>query len=122
MDRLSNADKGAETVSLLVGQHERGGVAVAKAHDDFMGYGSWFVTLVLAAQDHPELGRQLLAILSLVNFNRRSLLNGWIQELRLQPMTRALVQALLPLTDSAIAGRTISVLQEKIRGEIGKCE
>jgi len=68
-----------------------------------------FVNLIHTAQEDPEVGDRLRTILALDSFNRRSLLNTWLEELGLQNAPADFIRALSYLLDDEVA-RTASEL------------
>ena len=63
------------------------------------------------AQEDPELRKTLESILTLDAFNRKSLLNTWLQDLRLQRAPQDLISALSCLLEDAVAQKALEVLR-----------
>jgi hypothetical protein len=69
-----------------------------------------FVTLIRVAQEDPEVKEQLSAILRLDDFNRKSALNTFLQEMQLKQAPREFVEVaekvleILTDNDSSTAG------------------
>ncbi len=71
-----------------------------------------FITLLRVAREDPEVCKSLKAILSLDSFNRRSLLNTWLEQMQFQNAPSELIQALSGLTDDDVAARALKVIEE----------
>jgi hypothetical protein len=69
-----------------------------------------FVALIQAALEDSEMRKQLLAIVRLDSFSRRSLLGTYISSLQLQGAPPELVEALNCLKDDMIAEKTRELL------------
>ena len=72
-----------------------------------------FVTLIQVAQEDLEVKKQLLAILALDSFNRKSSLNSLIDEMRLKDAPAPFVSAIANLLDDEIAKKALAVIQGK---------
>ena len=75
-----------------------------------MGDNQTFVTLVAAAREDPQLSHSLLAVLNLPSFQRQSLLNSIIQEMRLRSEDTDLIAAVAALRDDDVAARAAELL------------
>ena len=62
-----------------------------------------FVRLIQAAQDDPEFRKELIAILSLDSFNRRSVLNAFIDNMQRDSVPEDLIAAMADLLDDDVA-------------------
>lgn len=71
-----------------------------------------FVTLLSVAQDSPQIRVQLLSILRHTPFQRKSLINTWLEDLKLAGAPRELQNALSALLDEDVADRALLLLQE----------
>jgi hypothetical protein len=71
-----------------------------------------FVTMIQLAQEDPEIRATLLAILSKDEFNRTSMLNTYIEEMRLKGAPASFISAIACLLDSGVAQKAYAVLQE----------
>jgi hypothetical protein len=80
--------------------------AQKKANDDN------FVTLLSVAHDSPQIRVQLLSILRHTPFQRKSLINTWLEDLKLAGAPRELQNALSALLDEDVADRALLLLQE----------
>ncbi len=80
--------------------------AQKKANDDS------FVTLLSVAHDSPQIRVQLLSILRHTPFQRKSLINTWLEDLKLAGAPRELQNALSALLDEDVADRALLLLQE----------
>lgn len=69
-----------------------------------------FVALIAAAQDDRAIRKRVLAIARLDAFNRASLLNTLLCDLKLQGAPVELLSSLMYLKDDDIALRTLEVL------------
>jgi hypothetical protein len=72
-----------------------------------------FITLIRVAQEDPEIRQQLLAILSQSSFNRTSILNSYIEDLRLKQAPEEFTVAIACLLDDDIAQKALDILKEK---------
>lgn len=70
-----------------------------------------FVTLISVAQDSPQIRVQLLSILDQTPFQRQSLINTWIEDLKLAGAPRELQTALTALLDEEVADRARLLLR-----------
>jgi len=80
--------------------------AQKKANDDN------FVTLLSVAHDSPQIRVQLLSILRHTPFQRKSLINTWLEDLKLAGAPPELQNALSALLDEDVADRALLLLQE----------
>ena len=80
--------------------------AQKKANDDN------FVTLLSVAHDSPQIRVQLLSILRHTPFQRKSLINTWLEDLKLAGAPSELQNALSALLDEDVADRALLLLQE----------
>ena len=71
-----------------------------------------FVRLLQVAQEEPDIRMRLISILSQDDFQRSSLLNTWIEELKLQKAPRAFIKALSYLLDESVANTALRLLVE----------
>ncbi len=69
-----------------------------------------FVTLIRVAQEDPEVKEQLAAILRLDDFNRKSALNTFLQQMHLKPAPREFVSAVASLLDDEVAEKVLKIL------------
>ena len=81
-----------------------------------MGDNETFVHLIQIAREETEIRRQMLGILSLDAFNRKSALNIFIQEMNPKDAPREFVSAISSLLDDGVARRALEILNED-RGE-----
>ena len=77
---------------------------------DFLSDNDTFVTLVRVAREDPEIGKRLVSILALDDFNRRSALNTWIEQMRYQQAPSAFVSAVAALIDDDIARKVLEMI------------
>ena len=70
-----------------------------------------FVALMRVAQEDPEIQSQLIFILSQNRFNRVSILNSYIENLRLRQAPRDFISALACLLDDDIAQKALKILK-----------
>jgi hypothetical protein len=73
-----------------------------------------FITLIQVASENREMGKRLKAILSMDSFNRKSMLNTWIEELRMKQAPASLITSLAFLLDDKIAETAFAVIAESI--------
>lgn len=66
--------------------------------------------LMVVAQRDPEIHDQLIAILRQDDFSRQSMLNTWINELKLESAPVSLIRALTALLDNDRAYRALAIL------------
>ena len=77
-----------------------------------MGDNQTFVTLVAAAREDPQLSHSLLAVLNLPSFQRQSLLNSIVQEMRLRSEAADLIAAVAALRDDGVAAKAVELMGE----------
>jgi len=71
-----------------------------------------FITLMRVAREDADVRRKLLAILSQTDFNRTSMLNTLIDEMRLKSAPSEFVAAIACLLDYEVASRTLQMLKD----------
>jgi hypothetical protein len=71
-----------------------------------------FVSLVQLMQDDSNLRDKLLPLMALDSFNRKSALNSWLEELKLQRAPTEIISALACLVDDAIAAKILEISGE----------
>ena len=69
-----------------------------------------FVTLMRVAQEEPEVGKMLRAILAQPPFHRRSMLNSLVQDMALEGADRDFVSAVECLLDNDVAAKAVEFL------------
>ncbi|MFC1505035.1 hypothetical protein ACFL5W_00820 [Thermodesulfobacteriota bacterium] len=74
----------------------------------------YFITLMRVAEEDKDILRQLLAILSQTDFNRTSMLNTLIDEMRLKKAPSEIIAALVCLLDHKVAHRALQMLGDHI--------
>ncbi len=72
-----------------------------------------FLRLVQVAQEEPQIRKTLKSILGLDNFNRKSALNTWLEELKLKQAPIEFIDALSCLLDDDIARKTLAIIREQ---------
>ena len=70
-----------------------------------------FITLIRVAREDSEIRQQLLQILRLDAFHRQSLLNSWIEDLRMKNAPKELIRSLLCLVDDDIAEKAAELIE-----------
>jgi hypothetical protein len=75
-----------------------------------------FVTLVQVGQEDPEVRQQLTAILRLDNFNRKSALNTFIEQMRLKQAPKEFLSAIACLLDDAVAEKVLETITADVSG------
>ena len=70
------------------------------------------ITLISVARDNPVIRDQLLSILNQAPFQRQSLINTWLADLKLAGAPYELRTALSALLDEEIADRALILLQD----------
>ena len=78
-----------------------------------------FVTLIQVAQEDPDVKEQLSAILRLDDFNRKSALNTFLQEMQLKRAPREFVSAIASLLDDEVAEKALEMLTADDAGKAG---
>jgi hypothetical protein len=77
-----------------------------------VGENETFGTLMQVAQEDVEIKKQLITILSQNRFNRASILNSYIENLRLQKAPKEFISAMACLLDDCIAAKALQILNE----------
>ena len=77
----------------------------------FIGENEPLVTLIRVAQEDVEIKRHLLAILSQNKFNRESILNSYLEELRLKQAPQEFISAIACLLDDDVAEKALEILK-----------
>jgi hypothetical protein len=75
------------------------------------GVDDTFVRLIQIATENKEIREQILAILSLDAFNRKSALNTFIQNMRLKGAPGEFISAIATFLDDAVAEKALSILK-----------
>lgn len=71
-----------------------------------------FIYLMRAASEVPDVREKLKVILSLDSFNRQSILNTWLRDLKLQGAPNDFIEALSFFLDDSIAEKALEVILE----------
>jgi hypothetical protein len=71
-----------------------------------------FVSLMRVAQEDPNIRRVILGILAQSPFNRQSMLNTLIAEMKLKSAPVDLIQAIAPLLDDDVANKVAQLLKD----------
>jgi hypothetical protein len=77
-----------------------------------VGANEAFVTMMGVAKEDAEIKMQLITILSQNRFNRASILNSYIEDLRLQKAPKEFIAAIACLLDDRIAAKALEILRE----------
>ena len=72
-----------------------------------------FVRLIQVVKEEPQIRQTLASILDLDDFNRRSALHTWLEELTLKQAPRKFRSALACLLDDDIARKTLDIIREQ---------
>jgi hypothetical protein len=72
-----------------------------------------FLRLVQVVKEEPQIRQILKSILGLDNFNRKSVLNTWLEELKLKQAPKKFRSALSCLLDDDIARKTLDIIREQ---------
>ena len=78
-----------------------------------------FVTLIRAAQEDSEFRTQIVNLLSLDEFSRKSALNTFLEHLRLNQAPRDLASAVAILLDQNVAQKALAILADNKSSEAG---
>jgi len=70
-----------------------------------------FVTLIRVAQEDDEIRQRLFTILTQDKFNRESILNSYLEEMRLKQAPAEFISAIACLLDDDIAQKALEILQ-----------
>lgn len=71
-----------------------------------------FITLMKLAREEPDVRKRIKGLCSLDGFNRRSLLNTWLDELRLRGAPKDFREALSFFLDDAVAKKALELILE----------
>ena len=72
-----------------------------------------FVRLIQVVKEEPKIRQTLTSILELDDFNRKSALHTWLEELNLKQAPRKFRSALAYLLDDDIARKTLDIIREQ---------
>ena len=78
-----------------------------------------FVRLIQVAREDPEIREQILGILSLDPFNRKSALNTFIYEMRLKGAPHEFISAIACFLDDGVAEKALAILSKDSEKDIG---
>ena len=71
-----------------------------------------FIDLMRVAQENSDIRKKFIFILKLDSFNRQSLLNTWLNDLRLQGAPKKLIEALSAFLDDDLAEKALEVINK----------
>jgi len=71
-----------------------------------------FIRFIQAASVDQDLKQRILNLLALDKFNRKSVMNTMINEMRLSNESSDFIEILFFLTDDSIAKQTVRILQD----------
>ena len=71
-----------------------------------------FVTLIQVARENEDIRNQLLVILSQDAFNRASIINSFIEDMRIKNAPKELISAIACLLDDDVAERAREILTD----------
>jgi len=69
-----------------------------------------FIRLVQVAMEEPDIKKKMETLLSLDSFNRKSMINTWIEELKLQKAPEKFIEGISALTDNGIAKKVLKII------------
>ena len=69
-----------------------------------------FITLMKLAREEPDVRKRLKVICSLDSFNRRSVLNTWLDDLKLQGAPGDYIEALSFFLDDHVAEKALELI------------
>jgi len=72
-----------------------------------------FVTFIQVAKENPDIRNAIVAILKKDDFNRESILNTYIEEMRFKGAPESFVSCLTCLLDKNVAQRAVAILDSK---------
>jgi hypothetical protein len=72
-----------------------------------------FLRFVQVVQEESQIRQTLKSILELDNFNRKSALNTWLEELKIKQAPKKFRSALACLLDDDIAQKTLDLIREQ---------
>ena len=78
-----------------------------------IAYDETFVRLIQVAQEEPEIGNRLKSILTQDDFNRKSMINTWIEELKLQKAPSDFIKELSYFLDESVARSALDMLGDE---------
>ena len=71
-----------------------------------------FIYLMKVAREEPDIRNKLKSILKLDSFNRQSILNTWLHDLKLQGAPKDFIESLSYFLDDDIAEKALEVIIE----------
>jgi len=71
-----------------------------------------FIYLMKVAREEPDIRNKLKSILKLDSFNRQSILNTWLHDLKLQGAPRDFIESLSYFLDDDIAEKALEIILE----------
>ena len=84
-------------------------------YSETVGDDDAFAFLIMAAREDVGFRDQVMAILSLASFHRKSLLNTFLYELRMKGAPKGLLRSVGYLLDDAVADRALATLREELQ-------
>ena len=79
--------------------------------DKIAGENEAFVRLIQIAQEDPEIRNQLMSILMLDEFNRKSALSSFIEQMRFRKAPDEFLQAITSFLDDKVAKKALQILK-----------
>lgn len=76
----------------------------------FAGQNDSFVTLIRVAQEDAKIRKQLFTILTQNKFNRKSILNSYLEDMRIKQAPQELISAVACLLDDDVAEKALQIL------------
>jgi hypothetical protein len=71
-----------------------------------------FGTLVEIMRDDKDINEKVMAVLRLDSFKRRTILNNWLEQLRIQMAPQNLIKALSSLFDDKVAEQVLQFINK----------
>ena len=87
-------------------------MALFRKRKKFVGENDPFITLIRVAQEDRKIRRQLLNILAQNKFNRESILNSYLEDMRMKQAPQEFISAIACLLDEDVAGKAMAILKE----------
>ena len=72
------------------------------------------VKLIHIMRDDPVINEKIIAILEMDSFQRRTVINNWLEQLRKQHAHENLAHALSCLFDDSIAAKVLTIISHRL--------
>jgi hypothetical protein len=73
-----------------------------------------FKKLVIVMRDDPLINEKIISILQMDSFQRRTVLNNWLEQLQIRNASKNLLHALSYLFDDSVAEKVLTLINKRL--------